>query len=279
MKWTRIFKFLTAIALCALAIFLYAVLIEPGLLLVKNYPLKVPHWNASFDGLKVVVLSDIHVGSLHIGLDKVRKIVETANAQNPDLILLLGDFVTGHGGNCSIKPPEFEAAITGLKAKYGVYSVLGNHDWWYNGVEVRKTLEAAGITVLENSSVPVNIGGNTLWLSGLADQWTRKIDLKAALSSVPDGQPIILMMHNPDFFMSVPQRVSLSLAGHTHGGQVSIPFVGPLVLPSKHKSLFSRGVITEGGRHHFVSSGIGTSIFPIRFCVPPEISVLEISAQ
>lgn len=256
---------------------LYSVLIEPDQLVVVNYPVRMRGWPQSLDGLKIVVLSDLHVGSLHIDSKKLQRIVDESNSQKPDLILLLGDYVASGKNWCAIKPARFTGELAHLKARLGVYAVLGNHDWWYNGVDVRQCLEAANVKVLEDSSVKLEPSGAAFWLVGLGDLWTRKPNVQRAMASVPPSAPVILMTHNPDVFPSLPQSVTLTLAGHTHGGQVSLPSVGPLITPSDYGARYAKGLVTEDGKTLFVSSGIGTSILPIRCNVPPEISVLTLS--
>ncbi len=270
---------------CALQLVLtgflvYAVMVEPAQLIVQKQTIKLPHWSPALNHLKVVVFSDLHVGSLHNTAGRLRKIVANVNAQEPDLILMLGDFVVGHGRNkTALKPEAFVHELSGLKARYGVFTVLGNHDWWYNGEDVRAELSKSNVHVLENDAFEVKVGEASVWLSGVADQWTRRPDLKLALSKVPANASCLMLMHNPDLFPEVPVSVSLSLAGHTHGGQVALPFVGALIVPSEFGSRYARGLIVEGSKHYFVTSGIGTSVLPIRFGVPPEICVLDLRAN
>jgi predicted MPP superfamily phosphohydrolase len=165
-----------------------------------------------------------------------------------------------------------------LKAKLGVFSVLGNHDWYFGGYELRTQLEAAGITVLENNARSIETKGRRVWIAGLADAWERVPNMMATLLPIPESEPVILMTHNPDLFPYVPANVNLTVAGHTHGGQVSLPFIGPLVVPSQYKARYAKGLIVEKGRNLFVTSGIGTSVFPVRFGVPPEISYVILRA-
>ena len=150
--------------------------------------------------------------------------------------------------------------------------MLGNHDWWYDGEHVRRALTAAGIPVLENQAIHV---GNVFWLGGIADQWTRDPDIAGTLKQVTRDDPVVLITHNPDIFPEVPARVSLTLAAHTHGGQVQLPIVGTLITTSKLG--YNAGEFVEQGRHLFVTTGIGTSILPVRFGVPPEIVILTLS--
>jgi uncharacterized protein len=157
-----------------------------------------------------------------------------------------------------------------------VISVLGNHDWWYDGPRVRRALETNGIPVLENQNIRLTYRGQSVWLCGLADLWTRGDRLTQTLAEIPEGDPVVVLMHNPDLFPEMPARVSLTLAGHTHGGQVNLPLIGRPVVPSKFGQRYAYGVVEEGGRRLFVTGGIGTSIIPVRFRVPPEVVVLTL---
>lgn len=135
------------------------------------------------------------------------------------------------------------------------------------------------MTVLENQAARVESGGRAFWLVGVADLWTRRPDIAGALAQVAGEDPVILLTHNPDIFPDVPPRVSLTLAGHTHGGQVNLPFLGRPVVPSRFGQRYAMGHVVEQGRHLFVSGGIGTSIIPVRFRVPPESVILTLSEE
>ena len=249
--------------------------IEPGMLVVRHLRMELPGWKSE---LRIAVLSDLHVGSPHVGLDKVRTIVEKTNAENPALIVLLGDFVIGgpnggrgiRGGGF-VEPEQTAEELKKLRAPLGVYAVLGNHDWWYDGERVGKALTDAGIQVLENRAVHVG----PIWLGGIADYWTREPDIAGTLQQMTSDDPAVLITHNPDIFPEVPARVSLLLAAHTHGGQVRLPIIGPIITTSRLG--YNAGEYVEQGRHLFVTTGIGTSILPVRFGVPPEIVILTVS--
>ena len=251
---------------------LWAFGIEPGMLVVRHLRMELPGWNSD---LRVAVLSDLHIGSPHVGLDKLRKIVERTNAESPALIVLLGDFVTGGpNGRRSggfVEPELTAAELKKLHAPLGVYAVLGNHDWWYDGDRVGKALTDVGIPVLENKAVRVG----PIWLGGIADFWTREPDVAGTLAQVSSSDPVVLITHNPDIFPEVPSRVSVTLAAHTHGGQVKLPIIGTLITTSKLG--YNAGEYVDHGRHLFVTTGIGTSIVPVRFGVPPEIVILTLS--
>jgi predicted MPP superfamily phosphohydrolase len=246
--------------------------IEPGILVVRHVRMELPGWKSD---LRIAVLSDLHVGSPHVGLDKLRTIVEKTNAENPELIVLLGDFVVGGPGGRRavnfVEPEHIAQELKALRAPLGVFAVLGNHDWWYDGERVGKALTEAGIPVLENRAVHV---GN-IWLGGIADFWTREPDVAGTLRQMTTDDPAVLMTHNPDIFPDVPARVSLLLAAHTHGGQVRLPIIGTIITTSRLG--YNAGEYVERGRHLFVTTGIGTSIVPVRFGVPPEIVILTLS--
>lgn len=268
-----------ALFLLGVLLLVYAVFIEPRQLVVQKYSIALPHWSTKLNHLKVAVLTDLHVGCLSVPVSKLRRVVAVTNAENPDVIVMLGDFVAGHGKTTALKPEEFVHELAALNAKYGVYAVLGNHDWWYNGEAVRNELQRANIHVLENESKELKVNNTALWIAGLADQWTRAPSIRFAVKQVPVGAPCLMLMHEPDLLREVPESVSLSLAGHTHGGQVALPFIGPPILPTEMDRKFARGVIVEGDKTFFVSSGVGTSVLPVRFCVPPEVCILDLMSK
>jgi uncharacterized protein len=190
---------------------------------------------------------------------------------------LLGDYVIqGVVGGRFIPPEETARALSGLRARHGVVSVLGNHDGWFDGLRVRRAFVEAGLRPLENEAVRLTDGASILWIAGLADLWTGKPDVETALRHVPAGEPVLLLTHNPDVFPTVPERISLTLAGHTHGGQVALPLLGTPIVPSAYGQRYASGLVEEDGRLLFVTPGIGTSIIPVRFRVPPEVSVLTL---
>ena len=152
--------------------------------------------------------------------------------------------------------------------------MLGNHDWWLDPKRVQSALEAVKIPVLEDRSVKIIYGECEFSLVGVSDFWEGPHDVEKALRSVPEKRASLLFTHNPDVFPGVPDQVSLTIAGHTHGGQVYIPGIGRPIVPSMYDERFAVGHVIEFGRHLFVSSGIGTSILPVRFLVPPEITLL-----
>lgn len=265
------------LGLSALAFSLWGFVYEPASLGVREYAIAAAGWPASCDGIRVAVLADFHVGSPFNGLDKLDKIVRLTQGARPDLVLLAGDFVI-HGvvGGHFVVPAEIADRLRNLSAPLGVWAVLGNHDWELGGGRVRRALEGAGIPVLEDACVSVSSGACAFWLAGIGDFWEGRHDVGAALARVPADAAVVAFTHNPDVFPDVPERVSLTIAGHTHGGQVYIPGLGRPVIPSRYGQRFAIGPIVEGKKHLFVTPGLGTSILPARFLTPPEISIVSI---
>src|ERR1044072_467897 len=255
-------------------------LIEPGRLVVREQTIQIDSWPQQLDGLRIVVLSDIHADDWFVYDKKLRTIVERTNQMQPELIVILGDYMSSNGRvTRRVEPEHFGAILKDLHASLGVYSVLGNHDWWYSGVQVRRGLEKNGIQVLENEVIHFDARGTQLWLVGLADLWTRKQTVDDTIAMVPEGAPVIALTHNPDIFPDVPPRIPLLLAGHTHGGQVRLPLIGSVVESSEYGDRYVMGEVFENNHHLFVTTCIGTSIVPVRFGVPPEIVLLTIKVK
>lgn len=266
-------------ALLCLLVFLalWAFVIEPSRLVLREERITLPSWPANLKDMRIAVISDLHAGSPYITIEKIHQIVEMTNSARPDLILMPGDFIIqGVKGGSFMEPEVMASELKGLRARLGIFATLGNHDWWYNGPRVKKSLENAGITALENDAAKIERDGAIIWVAGIGDKWTGNPDIASALAKVNDGAPIIALTHNPDIFPSIPARVALTIAGHTHGGQVSLPIIGRPIVPSDYGQRYASGHIVEGSKRLFVSTGVGTSILPVRFRVPPEISLLTI---
>ena len=251
--------------------------IEPASLRVQRVELPVA-WPYARP-FRVAVVSDLHVGSPYQTLEHLGVIVDRVNATHPDLVCLLGDFVTkGVIGGRRVPPRAIAEVLGRLRAADGVAAVLGNHDHPSNRPDVETALTSAGIRVLEDTAIRLSTPGGPVWIAGVSDLWSAQHDIGRALRAVTDtGTPVILITHNPDIFPEVPASVMLTLAGHTHGGQVRLPLIGAPIEPSRYGQRYAAGHIVERGRHLFVSTGIGTSSIPVRFGVPPTIFVLEIT--
>lgn len=258
-----------------IALLVWAVLVEPGRVVAREVRVPIARWPDGLGPLRIAAIADVHAGAPHMTLDALGGIVATVNAARPDLIVLLGDYVI-HGiiGGHFIEPEPVAMVLGRLRASLGVFAVTGNHDWWYDGPRVTAALGAAGIRVLDDAAAPLPPAGPRLWIAGVGDLWTRPADVRRALAAVPAEAPVVVITHNPDLFPGVPARVLLTLAGHTHGGQVDLPLLGRLIVPSRAR--YAIGHVREDGRDLFVTPGLGTSILPVRFRVPPEISLLTV---
>lgn len=269
------------LVLCGVFLSAWAFWWEPASLNNESHALAIPNWPSGCAETRVAVLADLHVGSPHNGLDKLDQIIAVTQAADPDLILLAGDYVIqGVVGGTVTSPEAIAKQLAKLSAPLGVYAVLGNHDWWLDSKRVQRALESVGIKVLEDDAMTIQANSRCeFWLAGISDFWEGAHDVGKALAKVPPEAAVIAFTHNPDIFPQIPARVALTIAGHTHGGQVCIPVVGRPIVPSQYGERFAAGHIIEQGRHLFVSTGLGTSIIPVRFLVPPEVSILKLHSE
>jgi predicted MPP superfamily phosphohydrolase len=271
-----------AAAAGAAALALWAGWLEPRRLVVRHDELWLARWPAGLDGLRVGLIADIHAGVPHMGEAAIARAVARLRGEQPDLIVLLGDYLDAsmfwYPRARRIAPERVAEILARLRAPLGVHAVLGNHDWKRAGERMRVALQSAGIGVLENGATPVDAPGGRLWVAGLADMRHRDPDVGGALADVPPGEPVLLLAHDPDLHPYVPQRVALTLSGHVHAGQVAIPLVRRLAIPSRHGERYARRHVVDAGRRLYVSSGLGTSGLPIRLLAPPEVAVLTLGS-
>lgn len=264
---------------------------------VTTYALVPPGWP---DGLRLraAVLSDLHASWPWTSERRIAGLVAQVNGLGADIVLLLGDFVHALDWlGCPVAHARYAAELAKLTAPLGVHGVLGNHDWKHDRVAQRRgagptacgeALVAADIPVYENRAMLLEKDGRPFWLAGLGDQRAFRIpggrglgkyrgvdDLDGTLAQVSGDAPVILMAHEPDIFPRVPARVSLTLSGHTHGGQINL-FGWTPVVPSYYGSRYVYGHIVEDGRHLIVSAGFGFSGVPLRIGARPEIVLLEL---
>jgi uncharacterized protein len=265
----------------------YAAAIEPQQLVVTPYTLKPRGWPAGRK-LTITVIADLHAGGPDMPLPNVQRIVDTANALKSDVIVMLGDYIARYRFAVErIPDPVWAAELARLRAPLGVWAILGNHDWWYDLAGVRNALAEVRIPLLENQAVLLGPEGERVWVAGIGDQIAYHIgrgrfrgvdDLPGTLAQVTTDDPVILLAHEPDIFPRVPSRVALTFAGHTHGGQIRVPLIWPAFVPSRYGKRYAYGHVIERERHLIVSGGLGTSIIPARFGVPPEIVHVTLTA-
>lgn len=289
---TKVIYSIALISLVCLGCLAYSYFIEPNRLVVRSETLKIKNWNPTFDGLTIVMIGDVHGGSNGVTEAKIRRIVASINDQQPDVVFMLGDYVSEWSDGTLRMPVETIAAnLAGIKAKYGVFAVLGNHDGDYDDDQVAAALTKDGYRILQNEVAPIEKDGQRLRIFGMKDHlklaggWLRiSADSKHYLSTTGNGDMIVLQ-HSPDILpviageFSVSPDLRLILAAHTHGGQVLFPILGRLVVPSGFGQKYAYGHIFDKGVDMFVTSGIGESVLPFRFMVPPEIVVLTIKSE
>lgn len=284
----NIYAFL--ISIIALTLFLiWSFGIEPNRLVVNTYPIKIKNWSANLNGLKVAVIADVHGGSNFINEAKIREIVALTNAQDVDVILLLGDYISRQTFNRSTLNMPIETVVEnlrGLKSKYGVYAVIGNQDNQFGNEIMRKALENISYRVLDAETATVEIKGEKLRFVGMPDALRGNASLnvnkiKESFAENNAGR-IIVLAHHPDVIWTVTKSALISpdlalfIGGHTHGGQLNFPIIGAPFVPTIYGQKYAQGHFRDRETDIFISSGIGTSGIPARFRVPPEISILEI---
>jgi predicted MPP superfamily phosphohydrolase len=251
----------------------YPVFIERYIILTNTYRLYVPHLPNAFAGLRLVQLSDLHYGAL-MPLSIIEDVVRRSNAINADVILCTGDYV--HEKRSIRQIDAVWPVLAQLKAPLGTFSVLGNHDHWADTARSQHWLTETGQD-LRHKVIPIEKDGQRIWLVGAGDFWEDHRNLDDLLRGVPDSDCRIVLAHNPDTADSgFSERVDLMISGHTHGGQVNIPFLGTPILPVLNKTYSSGLKLSPKGLKVFISKGIGWAYYPVRFNCYPEIVVLEL---
>ncbi len=273
------------LGLSAVATSVYAAGVEPHGLVVTHYKPRPPAWPAGRK-LSITVIADLHAGGPDMTLPHIRQIVETANGLKSDLVVLLGDYANAHLlVDTPVPHSVWAAEMARIQARLGTWAILGNHDWWNDLANIRQALADVRIPVLENFAVMLGTTGERFWLAGLGDQLAHPLghgrfrgvdDLPGTLAQVQTKDPVLLLAHEPDVFPRVPERVALTLCGHTHGGQIRLPLIWPAFVPSKYGARFAYGHVVEEDRHLIVSGGLGTSLIPARLGVPPEIVHIQL---
>jgi predicted MPP superfamily phosphohydrolase len=252
----------------------YGFLVEPARISVERIRLRLPGLGSALESFRIVLLSDFHLHPF-TKLPLVRAAVEAANALKPDLVLLLGDFVDETADAIHELAPE----LARLNARLGVFGVLGNHDHWKGAGIVGEGLRAHGIPLLINHGVELTVGTAPLFLAGIDSAWAGRPALGEALRDLGPGVPCILMAHEPDFADAAAQdgRTTLQVSGHSHGGQVRLPGIGALSLPSWGRK-YDHGHYPLPGLQLYTNRGIGVVDIPVRFNCPPEVTEITLAS-
>jgi uncharacterized protein len=245
--------------------------------LIRSLQLQIAGWPCWSRPLRIVFLSDFHTGSHSGDVARLEVIVSEARAFNPDLVLFGGDFVNMQLFGGGRVPPRITTAILAqLSAPLGQFAVLGNHDYTYGMEEVADALREQGITVLDNERRAVHFDRGRIEIVGIPDAHVQRAQSKQLLAEITPERPAIILAHDPVWFANVPPGPHLTLAGHTHGGQIRLPGLGIVTNASKAPLRWTHGLIKERGQYLYVTSGIGTSWVPLRWRVPPEWVVLDV---
>lgn len=249
----------------------YSYLVAPFRFELTRTDIPIPRLPAAFDGFRIVAFGDVHY-NWRIEAKHIAQVVAMANSVQPDVICLLGDYVSKQG------KLAFPSGLADLKARLGVYAILGNHDFLGRDRIVAQQLERVGATILRNRNVAIEQGGQRIWLAGVDDLRSRQANLQQALTGIPNDEVKILLAHNPDFAARtsrIEPPIDLQISGHTHGGQVKLPLVGPPALPHNHKEWLA-GRYNVNGMWLYINRGIGMSSIAHRLNVRPEVSVITL---
>lgn len=265
----------------------YASVIFPGGIRVRKETVDVPNLPPSLDGLTIAQITDIHHDEW-ISLNHVRHVVNLVNDLAPDVVALTGDYVSA----TAARIPPVAQALSGLRPGIGTVAVLGNHDWWTSAELTQKCFREAGLPLIDNGRVFVTARRRFSWqlppgdepalcIGGVGDLWEDAVLPEQAFADTSPDMPRILLSHNPDVaehtaLLNSPHRVALMLSGHTHGGQVRLPFVGTPIVPSKYGSRYVQGLVQGPACLVNVSSGIGMAGLPVRFGVPAEVVLITL---
>jgi hypothetical protein len=241
-------------------------------LAVEHVSIPIKNLEPALEGFKIVLLADIHLYPLTT-LDMAQRAVEIANQLQPDLTVLAGDYVW-HDVEAI---HDLAPVLAGLNARHGVYAALGNHDIWTDVNVVLNAFNQVRLTVLVNQGITITEGNSGLYLAGLDDGWSGQPDLDAALSNAPPNTPVVLLYHEPDLAdgVSLDGRVSLQLAGHSHGGQVRLPMIGATLLPYLAWK-YDMGLYKLRDMWLYTTRGVGVTNVPVRYNCPPEITELTL---
>jgi predicted MPP superfamily phosphohydrolase len=242
----------------------------------------LPRWPERLNGFTIAVLSDFHYDP-YFSVHPLHAAIPMVNGLHPDLIVLTGDFVSvpllGSRKKAALAAEPCASLLSQLPAPHGVWAVMGNHDIDTDRKHVAAALQAESIQVLANQSQAIERDGARIWLAGVNDPLTRNADLPKTLHDVPAGEAIILLAHEPDFADQAARfPIDLQLSGHSHGGQVRIPFLPPLYLPKMAKK-YVWGTYQVGALALYTNAGLGTIGLPVRLNCPPEITLVTLRAQ
>ncbi len=256
-----------------------AIFLEPNRPRIVRHEFSLPRWPERLDGFTVALLSDFHYDP-YFSVHPLHAAISMVNGLHPDLIVLAGDFVSvpliGSRRKAAFAAEPCARLLRQMTAPHGLWAVMGNHDDSSDRKHVTRALQAENIQVLANQSEPIEHDGARIWLAGVNDVLNRTADLPKTLHRVPAGEAVILLAHEPDFADEVSRfPVDLQLSGHSHGGQIRVPFLPPLFLPELARK-YVWGAYEVGPLALYTNAGLGTVRVPMRLNCPPEITLLTL---
>jgi hypothetical protein len=254
---------------------LYSRYVEPSVLTVRRIKVEIAGLPPSLEGFRIAHLTDFHVDP-YFPLDLFRRAVDTANRLQPQIVVLTGDYITSNRKSMR----RLASVLAALRPELGTFAVLGNHDRWWGGPDVHDGLGQAGAHVMVNAGASLRWQGGDLWLAGLDDMWAGRPDLNRATQGCPPKVPVISLAHAPEFAdrAAEDERIILQLSGHSHGGQVRLPAIGPVILPQFGRR-YDLGIYQVGKLFQFTNPGIGVIDPPVRLNCPPELALLTLTGQ
>jgi predicted MPP superfamily phosphohydrolase len=266
---TYLFTYALGLVVCG-----YGILVRRRWFHVREVDVAIHGLDPSFDGFRIAHLSDLHIGSYtpkSWGLRWAR----AANAETPDIAVVTGDMVTSG----TAYHEDIATVMAELAAKDGVYVSMGNHDYFGEGEPLITRMRERGVSVLRNEGVVLERGGKKLFLAAIDDTWTERDDLDRALAGRPEGSQVVLLAHDPERFRVAAKRdVALTLSGHTHGGQIAMPFFSRWISLSHLTHHFHQGLYRIGRSTLYVHPGLGTTGPPMRLGVAPIVAILRLRA-
>ena len=270
-------RYTIPIFLIIFCLWTWSVFIEPYFLLNEKHAQVVcKNFPKGFENLKIAVVSDIHLGRGPLERMRFKKIVDAVNANSPDIILFLGDYTNGYYYQTSLSPHTLINTLSQFNAKITKLGILGNHDAIYGVNKIKNVLSKSGITPICNSNQKVSTPYGDFYVAGIADPQTLSYSYSSALKNIPKNAPTIFLTHNPAVVREIPHKVDLVLAGHTHGGQLRLPYIGNIFPLKNTPRKLTSGLSNFNNHAIYTSMGLGTSRFPIRFYCAPEFTILKI---
>jgi uncharacterized protein len=256
----------------------WSFLIEPGQVRVENVYLKLPRLTPAFFGMRIAQISDIHMGGW-MNAERLEHVVELVTEQKPDILFLTGDFLIGHEFNSGTETnlQELINVLSPLTKTIPSFGILGNHDYWTDASAVREMLRSCDIRELTNSVFTLSRGNEILHICGVDDIWEGDVRLDEVIGQLTDDSVSLLLAHEPDFAdeSAATNRFDLQVSGHSHGGQIVFPLIGPPFLPHLGRK-YPAGLYQVGNMYQYTNRGVGMARLPVRLNCPPEITIFQL---